>query len=274
MRAIAHISDLHFGRHDPAVAEGLLADLTMEKPDLVAVSGDLTQRARRREFAAARHFLDRIDAPVIAVPGNHDVSLYNLARRLFQPLGRFRHYISPVQSPFITDAELAVLGINTARAVSFSNGRISHHQMDAIRNLFGQLPGKPFRVLVSHHPLTPPPLAPARAIVGRAEHALEAIADAGIDLLLTGHYHQASSRNITSYHLTTKRTVLVSQAGTAISTRRRGQLLQFHPHRWTPRLVRAARMGRCSVCHDGNRALQPFRRTLVGTSLTRSDRHR
>jgi 3',5'-cyclic AMP phosphodiesterase CpdA len=228
MKTIAHISDLHFGRHDPAVAEGLLADLIAEKPDLVAVSGDLTQRARHREFAAARHFLDRIAAPVIAVPGNHDVSLYNLPRRLFQPLGRFRHYISPLQTPFVVDAELAVLGINTARAVSFGNGRISHHQMDVIRSLFGQLTGKPFRVLLSHHPLTPPPLAPGRAVVGRAEHALEAIAEAGIDLLLTGHYHLASSHNVTSYHLTSKRTVLVSQAGTGISTRRRGEINSYN----------------------------------------------
>jgi 3',5'-cyclic AMP phosphodiesterase CpdA len=240
MRAIAHISDLHFGRHDPAITEALLADLAAEKPDLVAVSGDLTQRARRHEFAAARAFLDRLDAPVLAVPGNHDVAFYNLARRLLRPLARFRHYISPLQNPFFADAELAVLGINTARAASFGNGRISHHQMDEIRHLFAEVAGDHFRVLVTHHPLMPPPLAPERKIVGRAEHALDAIADAGVDLLLTGHYHQASSRNVTSYHLTTKRTVLVSQAGTAISTRRRGEVNSYNLVRVDRRRVACA----------------------------------
>src|SRR5271166_2836489 len=133
MRTIAHLSDLHFGRHDAAVAEALVADLAALRPDLVVISGDLTQRARRGEFAAARAFLDRLPAPFIAVPGNHDVPLYDLVRRTFRPLHRFARYITDLSHPFFADAEIAVLGINTARSMAISSGRISHDQMQAIR---------------------------------------------------------------------------------------------------------------------------------------------
>jgi 3',5'-cyclic AMP phosphodiesterase CpdA len=223
LRTIAHISDLHFGRHDPAVTEGLLADLAAQRPDLVAVSGDLTQRARRHEFVAAREFLDRLPAPSLVVPGNHDVPLYNIARRAFRPLTRFTRYISATPLPFFADDEIAILGLNTARSAALSNGRISRHQMEAITRRFADIDGAAFRALVTHHPLTPPPHAPERDIVGRARHALNAVADAGIELLLTGHYHQSFAGDSASYHLAAGRAVLVSQAGTATSTRLRDE---------------------------------------------------
>jgi 3',5'-cyclic AMP phosphodiesterase CpdA len=228
LRTIAHISDLHFGRHDPTVTEALLADLAAQRPDLVAVSGDLTQRARRHEFAAARAFLDRLTAPLIVVPGNHDVPLYDIARRAFRPLTRYARYISATKQPFFADTELAVLGLNTARSATFSNGRISLRQMEAIRSTFSEVGDTAFRVLVTHHPLTAPPHAPDRGIVGRARYALEAVAEAGVELLLTGHYHQAFTGHAASCHLAASRSVLISQAGTATSTRLRDEVNSYN----------------------------------------------
>src|SRR5690349_10081636 len=114
MRRIAHISDLHFGRHNPVVAQGLLAALAEAAPDLVAVTGDLTQRAHRHEFAAARAFLDRIGPPALVIPGNHDVPFYNLLERWLMPNTRFAAFIGPECCPRYVDGAIAVLGLNTA----------------------------------------------------------------------------------------------------------------------------------------------------------------
>src|SRR3569832_1650921 len=100
MRTIAHISDLHFGRTDSAVLEGLKRAIVESKPDIVVVSGDLTQRAKRQEFVAAKRFLDALPRPQIVVPDNHDVPLYNVMARWLTPLTRFRRYISKDLAPF------------------------------------------------------------------------------------------------------------------------------------------------------------------------------
>src|SRR4051812_14375682 len=109
MRRIAHLSDLHFGAEDPAVAAALVADLAAFAPDLVLVSGDLTQRARARGSAAARAWLDPLPYPRLAVPGNHDLPLWPVWRRAFRPLRRFRRAFGP-EMPVHRDAELAVIG--------------------------------------------------------------------------------------------------------------------------------------------------------------------
>src|ERR671912_32747 len=133
MRRIAHISDLHFHLTDPAVVEALAAELNADRPDLVAVSGDLTMRARSREFRAARTFLDRVRAPVLAVPGNHDITSYWLHERFLDPLGRWRRFIAEEPEPVWADGEIAVVGVNTAsRAGAFldwSQGRVGEGRL-------------------------------------------------------------------------------------------------------------------------------------------------
>lgn len=140
MTTLAHISDLHFGTESPEIVEGLLEDLVSVEPTLVAVSGDLTQRARRKEFVAARLFLDRIPFPRLVVPGNHDIPLFDLLTRFTRPLARFRRYIDEDVDPFFSTDAVAVLGMNTARSNTWKDGRISLAQIDDVRRRLGPLP--------------------------------------------------------------------------------------------------------------------------------------
>ncbi len=231
MACIAHLSDVHFGAHDPkivAVLERLLPEL---KPDLVVVSGDFTQRARVEQYRMACEFLDRLEQaglPVLGVPGNHDIPLYDVARRFARPLHRYRRYIDEELCPWFETDGIAVLGINTARSLTFKDGRISHEQMALIRDRFHGVPPDKTRILVTHHPLFAMPIGESEGLtrtVGRHGEALEAIGEAGVHLLLAGHYHRAYSRSAREM-VETAGPELVIQAGTATSTRVRGDEVQ------------------------------------------------
>jgi 3',5'-cyclic AMP phosphodiesterase CpdA len=228
-RTIAHISDVHFCSVDPAVVEGLAADLSAEQPDLLVVSGDLTQRARSHQFRSAATFLGRLTMPQLAVPGNHDVPLFNLVRRFFLPFRRYQRYIDADLQPFYCDQIMAVVGINTARAVSWrwnglwKDGRISEEQLRNVELRFRGLPPDVFKVVVTHHPFIPPPGERLKGIVGGAMRALDRLEAAGVDLLLAGHLHMAFGEDVRIYHEAVKRSIWSLQAGTATSTRRRGE---------------------------------------------------
>ncbi len=228
MRTLAHISDTHFGRVIPEVAEGLLADLEALNPDLVVISGDLTQRARNRQYRDARRFLARIPFHKVVVPGNHDVPLYDVGRRFLRPLKRFQRYITADLAPFYADDEIAVLGINTARSLTWKNGRISIGQVEIIRERFRGLPDSVRKILVTHHPFLPPPDNLNETLVGRAARVLEMVERCNLDLLLAGHFHQSYAGGSHSVYRTLARSVLVIQAGTATSSRIRRESNAFN----------------------------------------------
>jgi 3',5'-cyclic AMP phosphodiesterase CpdA len=231
MARIAHLSDVHFGAHDPRIVEALEILLPEMKPDLVVVSGDFTQRARVEQYRMACLFLDRLEQAglaVLGVPGNHDIPLYDVARRFARPLHRYRRYIDENLCPWFETDELAVLGINTARSLTFKDGRISHEQMAVIRERFRAVPPGKTHILVTHHPLFAMPIGEEEGLtraVGRRGEALEAVGEAGVHLLLAGHYHRSFSRSARDM-AETAGPELVIQAGTATSTRVRGDETQ------------------------------------------------
>ena len=133
---ICHLSDLHFGRHDARVVEGLTDDLTAQRPDLVVVSGDFTQVGSEQEFRAARTFLDTLNTPVFAVPGNHDVPARNLIRRFLDPYGLYRRYVASDLEPFVEMGGVVIAGIKTSRrmraGLNWAHGAINRGQLDAL----------------------------------------------------------------------------------------------------------------------------------------------
>src|SRR4051795_12253906 len=136
MARLVHLSDLHFGAHDEDLVEGLEGRADELNPDLIVISGDFTQRARTEQLKEACRFLEELREAgheVLGVPGNHDVPLYDVLRRFLSPLTRYRRYIDDTLCPFIEFAGVAVLGINTARSLTFKDGRISETQVEFIR---------------------------------------------------------------------------------------------------------------------------------------------
>src|SRR5258706_3334705 len=130
MRTLVHLSDIHFGRVDARCVPPLVRTIQGLAPDLVALSGDLTQRARISQFVQARGFLRRLPFPQVVVPGNHDVPLFNLAARFLSPFDWYRRYITDDLEPVFQDGEVIVVGLNSARSLPFhGGGRLSEAQV-------------------------------------------------------------------------------------------------------------------------------------------------
>ena len=228
MRSIVHLSDIHFGRVNHHVISPLIEAITKINPDLVAVSGDLTQRARSHQFKEARAFLDRLPKPQIVVPGNHDVPLHNVFARFVQPLRKYRRYITDDLRPFYHDEEIAVLGVNTARSLTIKGGRINEEQVAWMRERLCAFDPGAVKVVVTHHPFDLPEGHDERALVGRARMAMEPLASCGADLFLAGHLHVSHTTHSATRYKIKGHSALVVQAGTAASTRGRGEENSFN----------------------------------------------
>ncbi|HEV2295647.1 MAG TPA: metallophosphoesterase [Tepidisphaeraceae bacterium] len=229
MRTIAHISDVHFGKDDPLVAEALIEELHAHKPSLVVMSGDFTQRSRAGQYRRAAEWMKRLPGPQLVVPGNHDIPLFNVFARFFWPLANYRKHITRDLRPMYEDPELLVIGINTARSFTFvrdgfwKDGRISEEQLLDVKLKACDRPPEQFKVVVTHHPFIPPPKERPHGIVHGARRALDQFEQCHIDMCLAGHLHMGYSDDVRIHHEAVKRSILSVQAGTAISTRRRSE---------------------------------------------------
>jgi 3',5'-cyclic AMP phosphodiesterase CpdA len=227
MRTIVHLSDLHFGRLDRRVVSPLVAAVEAVAPDLVAVSGDLTQRARRAQFADARAFLEALRFPRLVVPGNHDVPLYDIATRFLRPLARYRRFVAEDVEPIFADEEMVVIGLNSARSLTFGRGRLNALQVATARERLRVAPSNVIKIIVTHHPFDLPDDYDPRHLVGRAQMAMTELASVGADLFLAGHLHVSHIGRTAERYQVAGHCALVVQAGT-ISTRQRGEANSFN----------------------------------------------
>lgn len=214
MTRIVHLSDPHFGADAPHLIAPLVAAVAALRPDLVVLSGDLTQRARPEQFAAAARLIAACAAPVLTVPGNHDVPLWHLWLRLADPWRRWRRGIGAGCEPVWQSDQALVMGVNTADPLAWKAGRLRAGQLARMAAVFAGA-GARRRIVVMHHPLQGPPSeAPALRGVSRA---LPVLRDAGVEIVLSGHLHATWVTPLDGAP-----GVLSVQAGTCLSHRVRG----------------------------------------------------
>lgn len=260
MRQICHISDVHFGPpHLSELSDGILALIGERQPDLVVLSGDLTQRAKIGQFRQAREFVDRIVVPSLVVPGNHDVPLYRFWERFGNPFGAYRKAFSSELEPVFEDDELLVVGINTAHGRTFKNGRITPQRMMEVSRLLQAAPESVFKVVVAHHHLIQPPWFDRQPVATNAWEAMDVFTRHGVDLILSGHLHQSFIGNSEEFYPLGRPPVVILHSGTTTSNRGRAgerdkntcnwvtiddRTLRVSHLRWEPNLHRFAEHSR------------------------------
>lgn len=253
MTVVLHLSDPHFGTERPAVVAAALRLAQAQAPGLVLLSGDITQRARTRQFQSARRFIDAIGAPVIAVPGNHDIPLFNLAARAAWPYAGYRRAFGADLEPRWSSEQIAVIGINTTRPWRHKHGELSAQQVEETAQWLRGTPPQALRIVMTHHPLlvtrdedliNRPRVAGGAGHAAGATDAARAWSDAGADLLLAGHIHLPFFLPLAGVLPGLPRRTWALQAGTVVSKRvrpgappslnivRRGEAGNWSLERW------------------------------------------
>jgi 3',5'-cyclic AMP phosphodiesterase CpdA len=220
MSVVLHISDTHFGTEQPMVVEALVQLAQLQSPDLVILSGDITQRAQGSEFAAARRFMDRLNAPArLVIPGNHDIPLFDVFSRIFMPYARYSRAFGKELEPVYESADLLVIGVKTTRRYRHIDGEISKRQISQVAGRLQQASKGQLRIVVTHQPVHVANEDDEKNLLKGYESAIHSWANAGADLILGGHIHRPFVSALHEQLPDLPGRVWALQAGTALSTR-------------------------------------------------------
>ena len=224
MRRVVQISDPHFGTIRPELVDPMIETVNGLSPDLVILSGDLTQRAKDGEYAQAMTMLSRVEAPVLVVPGNHDTPLYNLWLRFVHPWRRYNRWVGEEMFPTFQDERMLVMGVNTVNRFAWRSGKLTPATLDRMCKRLEAVPDDLLKIVVVHHPLAQQPKDGRRRTRG-GKAAVKALCERGVDLVLSGHMHMWRVQRFQERE--GQYSALQIQAGTVLSNRLRGERNDF-----------------------------------------------
>lgn len=235
MITLLQISDPHFGTEQAPVVEALVSLVKTQQPEFAIWSGDITQRAHHTQFASAKDFSNRLAIPhLLAIPGNHDIPLFNIIARIFYPYSGYQRVFGNDLEPIFESEELLIICLNTTRPWRHKNGELSRKQIDYVAQKVRKANPSQLRIVVTHQPISIESEKDEENLLIGYEHALKSWASCGVDMILGGHIHRPHAHKIANHFGSMAGNIWSIQAGTAVSSRIRDgipnsvNLIRYH----------------------------------------------
>lgn len=220
MTVLLQISDTHFGTEQPPVVKALLHLAREMQPAAVVLSGDITQRARRSQYASAKEFVSGIGTPaVLAIPGNHDIPLFNVFGRMFRPYAGFERVFGGELEPQWESPDFLVICVNTTRPARHKDGEVSMQQIERVSQRLRAATPRQVRIVVTHQPVHVVKGSEIHNLLHGHYEAVSAWSQAGADIIMGGHIHLPYIVPLHEHYDHVSRRCWVVQAGTAVSRR-------------------------------------------------------